>query len=75
MQRRAVVTGYGEETEEEGKTKTMAMTIYIGVTDRREGNTRNGLAMPKQLLVVAGAPRRWPKAASVGREVAPCGWN
>jgi hypothetical protein len=32
MRRRAVVTGCGEETEEEGKMKTTTMTIYIGVT-------------------------------------------
>jgi hypothetical protein len=74
MQRRVVVTGFEEETEEEGKTKTTAMDIYIKGTGRREGDTRNGPAMPKRLLVIAGTPGSRPKVAGVGREVAPCGW-
>jgi hypothetical protein len=56
MQRRVVATGSGEETEEEGKTKTIAMDIYIEGTGRREGDTRNGPAMLKQLLAIAGVP-------------------
>jgi hypothetical protein len=69
-----VVTGRGEETKEEEKTKTTAMIIYIRVTDRREGDTRVEPTMPKRPLAVAGAPGRRSKLAGVGQEVAPCGW-
>jgi hypothetical protein len=69
-----VVTDDGEETEEEEKTKMTAMTIYIRVTGRREGDTRIGLTMPKRPLAVAGAPRNGSKLAGVGREVAPYRW-
>jgi hypothetical protein len=54
MRRRVVATGCGEETEEEGKTKTTTMDIYIEGIGRREGDTRNGPAMPKRLLAIAG---------------------
>jgi hypothetical protein len=69
-----VVTDSGEETEEEEKTKTTAMTIYIRMTGRREGDTRIGPTMPKRPLAVAGVPGNGSKLAGVGREVASCHW-
>jgi hypothetical protein len=67
-----VVTVGGEETEEEEKTKTTAMIIYIRATGRREGDTRIGPTMPKRPLAVAGAPGNGSKLAGIGREVSPC---
>jgi hypothetical protein len=65
MRRRAVVIDCGEKMEE-GNMKTTTMDIYIGVAGRREDNTRNGPAMMRRSLDVAGAPGRSSKIAGVG---------
>jgi hypothetical protein len=70
-----VVTGRGEEIEEEEKTKMTVMIVYIRVTGRREGDMRVEPTMPKRPLAVAGAPGRRSKLAGVGREVSPCCWR